>query len=175
MVEYLGGVNQRFVDSDAAIMLVLDYEGNPALSAVPLPKVETFLLAHRDHPLNRTSGPIGRNALAEHVELVVADSAKKADGERHRLFLGSPHLFEMSDFYSKRQAILNGVGYGWLPGHLAAEHMESGELVQIPFEEGTVHTFEPHLVYRNEPLMGLAGRLFIDLLLQEAGHLQAAA
>jgi DNA-binding transcriptional LysR family regulator len=175
MVEYLGGVNQRFIDSDAAIMLVLDYEGNPALSAVPLPKVEMFLLAHRDHPLNRHVGHVGRNELAEHVELVVADSAKTPDGEPHRLFLGSPHLFELSDFYSKRQALLNGVGYGWLPGHLASEHMASGELVQIPFEEGTVHTFEPHLVYRNEPLMGLAGRLFIELLLQETELMEIAA
>jgi DNA-binding transcriptional LysR family regulator len=174
VVEYLTGVVERFRESEAAIMLVLDYEGDQELSAIPLPKVDMFLLAHRDHALNQTGQSVDRAELARHVELVVADSSQRSSGASHRLFLGSPHLFELSDFHSKRQALLGGVGYGWLPNHLAAPHMKSGELVTIPFEEGSVHTFDPHLVYRKDPPLGAAGRLFMELFLKEAGVAPAA-
>ena len=166
MVEYLNGVSDRFAETDASLMLVLDYEGDPELSAIALPNVPMYLLAHGDHPLNQEKS-LNRDDLAGHVELVVADSAKKPPGATHRLFMGSPHLFELSDFHSKTQALLGGVGYGWLPGHLAEPYMETGELKEIPFEEGSMHTFEPHLVHRKNPPLGPAGRLFMELFLQE--------
>lgn len=169
MVEYLNGVNDRFVEDDKSIMLVLDYEGDPELSAIALPKVDMFLVAHRNHPLNHGRKSLGRADLAEHAELVVADSAKKPPGATHRLFLGSPHLFQLSDFHSKTEALLSGVGYGWLPGHLAEPHIASGDLVLIPFEEGALHTFEPHFVTRKTPPTGPAGRLFMALFLEEVG------
>jgi len=167
MVEYLTGVPRRFEMEEAAMMLVLDYAGDPDLSAIALPSVDMFLLAHRDHPLNRQTNPLGRQDLADYVELVVADSGNRPKGATDRLFLGSPHLFHLSDFHSKREALLSGVGYGWLPGHLAHPHMRSGELVEIPFSEGSIHTFEPQMVQRNGPSMGLAGRIFSQLLLEE--------
>ena len=167
MVEYLNGVRTRFDHANAAIMLALDYEGDAELTAVALPKVEMYLLAHRDHPLNQRTAPADRNTLADYVELVVADSSNQSEGNVHRLFLGSPNIFELSDFHSKREALLSGVGYGWLPAHLARRAMERGTLVEIPFVEGSTHTFEPHLVYRAGPSIGRAGRLFIDLFLKE--------
>ena len=83
--------------------------------------------------------------------------------------MGSPQLFELSDFHSKTEALMGGVGYGWLPRHLAEHHMERGDLVEIPFEEGSRHRFEPHLVYRKDPALGPAGRLFMELLLDACG------
>ena len=53
MVEYLNGVSDRFAESEASLMLVLDYEGDQELSAIGLPHVPMCLLAHRDHPLNQ--------------------------------------------------------------------------------------------------------------------------
>ena len=72
-------------------------------------------------------------------------------------------------FSPKTEALMGGVGYGWLPRHLAEHHMERGDLVEIPFEEGSRHRFEPHLVYRKDPALGPAGRLFMELLLDACG------
>jgi len=166
MVEYLSGVRSRFEASDAQMMLSLDYEGDSDLSAIPLPPVETFLVVHREHALNQGEGPLDRAALADHVELVVVDSAPTGDHGRHRLFLGSPHVFEVSDFHSKREALLSRVGFGWLPLHLASPHLDAGDLVEVRFEEGSRHTLEPHLVHRPSAASGPACRLFMDLLLE---------
>jgi len=168
IVEYLNGVTNRFNSEKASMMITLNYEGSEDLSANALPPVDMFLVVHRDHPLLDLGDNLDRGALADHVELVVADSGANTKGSIHRLFLGSPHLFQLSDFYSKREALLHGVGYGWLPAHLARPHLRSGELVLLPFEEGAKHTFEPHLVYRKDPPLGPGGRLFMELYLDQA-------
>ncbi len=167
MVEYLNGVSNRFAKEKASMMIVLDYEGSDELSAIALPPVDMFLVVHREHPVLEQGEHLDRAALADHVELVVADSSVNTKGSVHRLFLGSPHLFQLSDFYSKREALLHGVGYGWLPAHLARPHMRTGDLVVVPFEEGAKHTFEPHLVYRKDPPLGPGGRLFMELYLDQ--------
>lgn len=167
MVEYLGGVPERFEDMRADVMLVLDHEANDALQAVALAPVETHLLVHRDHPLVEDGGAVDRGDLSEHVELVVTDSSRRSESTPHRLFLGSPQVFELSDFHSKTEALLGGVGYGWLPTHLAAPHMASGELVELPFTEGARYTFHPQLVRRAGTTVGPACRLLMSLL--EAG------
>ena len=164
MVEYLSGVRARFETAEAQMMLALDYEGDSDLSAIPLPPVETFLVVHPEHPLSQPSSPLDRAALSDHVELVVVDSADGAGAGRHRLFLGSPHVFEVSDFHSKREALLSRVGFGWLPLHLAEPHLASGELVEVPFEEGSRHTLQPHLGVRQSAATGPACRLFMELL-----------
>ncbi len=164
MVEYLGGVPERFEDKRADLMLVLDHEASDALQAVALAPVETHLLVHRDHPLILEGGTVARGDLSEHVELVVADSSRRKDSSPHRLFLGSPQVFELSDFHSKTEAILGGVGYGWLPSHLAAPHMASGELVELPFVEGSKYTFHPQLVHRSSATIGPACRRLMALL-----------
>lgn len=168
MVEYLNGVNNRFVEEKASMMVVLNYEGSDELSATSLPPVDMFLVAHRSHPLLQSGETLDRASLADHVELVVADSSVNSKGSIHRLFLGSPHLFQLSDFYSKRAALLHNVGFGWLPAHLARPHLKTGELVLLPFEEGAKHTFEPHLVYRKDPPLGPGGRLFMELYLDQS-------
>ena len=167
VVDYLKGVNQRFQNDSAAMMVLLNFEGDERLSAIPLPPVCMYLVSHRDHALQQGCEPLNRRVLAEHVEWTVADPAGTTTGPVHRLFLGSTQLFQMSDFHSKVEALRRGVGYGWLPGHLAEPHLASGELAEINFEEGSRHTFEPHLVYRTEPPMGLAGREFIDIYLDQ--------
>lgn len=164
MVEYLRGVPERFEDMRADLMLVLDHEPSDALQAVALAPVETHLLVHRDHPLMLQGSPIERGDLSEHVELVVSDSSRRSESTPHRLFLGSPQVFELSDFHSKTEAILGGVGYGWLPEHLAAPHMTSGELVELPFIEGSKYTLHPQLVHRTGATIGPACRLLMTLL-----------
>jgi DNA-binding transcriptional LysR family regulator len=164
MVEYLTGVQERFESEQAQIMLLLDYDGDESLSAVALPPVEVFLVVHKDHSLNGVAGPLTRAQINQHVELVVADSSQQRPRPGHRLFLGSSHLFEVSDFQSKQEALLSGVGYGWLPAHLAAPYLAHGELLEVPFEEGSRHTFHPHLVSRYDASVGPATHLFMELL-----------
>jgi DNA-binding transcriptional LysR family regulator len=167
-VEYLRGVRERFEADDATLMLAIEWPGDAGLVARPLPAVDMLLVAQRHHPLHALDAPLSRVDLARHVELVVADSSTAAPRPSHRLAMGSPHLFQLSDFQSKREALLAGVGFGWLPRHLATEPVASGELVLLPLASGHRATFQPALVQRRARRLGRAGPRFVDRLFEAA-------
>lgn len=160
MVEHLSGVPQRFERDRADLMIALDFRPDPGLVAQPLPPIEMRLLAVPDHALFAAPS-VDRAVLAQHIELRVADSGQRLDGQTGRLSLGSPHVFQVSNFHSKREALLGGVGFGWLPLHLARADLDAGRLGAVPFVEGASATFVPHLVHRRGSPLGQGGRFFL--------------
>ena len=62
---------------------------------------------------------------------------------------------------------MEGVGVGWMPRHLVADHLKRKRLVVLPFAEGNRHVFVPHLVHRRGQPLGRAGRMFVELLRAE--------
>lgn len=172
-VEYLSGVHRCFFEEQADLALALDLREDPTLRLRPLPAVELLLLAHHAHPLLHLGRPVERADLAEHVELVVADSGvpfgSAGASQRRRLWLGSPHLFAVGDFHTKLQAVREGVGFGWIPTHLCQGLIEARELVPLPFPEGARHVMEPQLVEWAGRRRGRGARLFVSALAQELG------
>lgn len=168
IVEYLSGVSQRFRDNEGHLMIVLEPSPHPTLRARAFPPVDMVLVVHPDHPLKRLGRSVRRIDLKDYVELMVEDSGP--DKVRQPpLYLGSSHVFRLSDFHSKREALLGGVGFGWLPRHLAEHDLEEQRLVLLGFEEGDTHTFSPKLMYRRDVPLGRSAALFIKLLEEEVG------
>lgn len=171
-VEYLTGVHRCFQEGEADLMLALDVREAPGLRLRPLPAVALSLLAHRDHPLHHLGRPVDRADLAEHVELVVADSGQERWGDKGqraplRLWVGSPHVFQVSDFHTKLDAVRNRVGFGWIPLHLCQDLVDRGELRPLPFPEGNEHIFAPRLVERAGRGRGRAAACFLGALAAE--------
>lgn len=173
VVEYLSGVPQRFAREEADMMLVLDHRPDAALVARPLPPVEMVLLAHRGHPLHARKKPLDRRALAEYVEVSVGDSGDDPTHRMRRLYVGSPQVLEVSDFHAKRVALRSGVGFGWLPLHLAERSLARGTLRPVGFEAGDRYRFQPHLVYRRDAPLGRGGMLFLSMLEAAIGETKA--
>lgn len=173
-VEYLTGVHHVFHQGDADLMLALDVRETPGLRLRPLPPVELWLLAHRDHPLHHLGRPVLRSDLEEHVELVVADSGRDPRDRdpppsRLRLWVGSPHVFQVSDFHTKLDAVREGVGFGWMPVHLCERLIEAGEVLPLAFPEGSQHVFVPRLVEREARVRGRAAQCLVEALAEELG------
>lgn len=168
-VEHLSGVEARFERTSAHLMIALEPDGE-SLTTVPLPDIEMVLVAHCEHPIHQHQGLVGRGALKAWVELRVSDSnprpvAGQSGRLRERLALGAAQVCELSDFHSKREALLQGVGPGWLPRHLM-EGTE-GVLREVPFDEGARVTLTPLLAHRRGAALGRGARLFMSLLSQE--------
>ncbi|AKF04070.1 Transcriptional regulator, LysR family protein [Sandaracinus amylolyticus] len=171
-VEHLAGVRERFRTSlpgsvRADFMIVLDFVGDERLVARPLAPVVLRLCAHRDHPLvagRKRRARVDRAELAQHVEIVVEDSRRDAPPGPGRLSLGSPHVVRLSDFHSKRLALLAGVGFGWMPLHLVQQDLARKRLVPLGFVEGDEHVFVPHLAWRRTVPLGRAAQRFLALL-----------
>ncbi|MBX3247947.1 MAG: LysR family transcriptional regulator [Myxococcales bacterium] len=149
-VEFLLGVHERFVEDDGDLYLSLGVEDQTperererSVSWRALPALEVLLVASADHPLTSRSQRRSREELAEHVELTVADSSRA--GSVRLAAIGSPSVVRLSDFHAKREALLGGVGFGWLPRHLADEPLRDKRLGVVLLDEGFRRRFTPRI------------------------------
>ena len=166
-VDYLAMVRERFDKLDAALMITVDLPSEPALEVRPLPPLEMLLVAHHEHPLHQESAPLRRGAFAPHVQVLVTPSAGKGMKHIRKMYFEVPHVFELSDFRSKKEALVGGVGFGWMPTHMIQEEVEQGILKPLPFEEGHTFIFTPQLVTRRDKPLGSGGRLFAEYIEEE--------
>lgn len=164
-VEYQDGVLDRFDRDHADLMLALGLEDGGRLKGHPLAPLEMLLLVGANHPLAHQQGLV-REQLLAHVDLVVKDTSPAFAKNPRSSFLHSKHIIRFSDFQSKRIALLSGLGYGWLPQHLAADDIATNKLVLLDFPEGNTWTYHPQLITRREEAPGKAAQLFSQLLIQ---------
>lgn len=162
-VEFLGGVQDRFEKDRADVMLVKDY--TPSTSLIPhrLPEVEAALVCSREHPLARAPGPVELSDLHRHVEITVHDSSESRRLINPHLF-GGERVFYLSDFLTKKAAILLGLGFGWMPLYLIREELDAGTLCEVPYRGGSRFRFSPSLVHPADRPLGRAGQRFLELL-----------
>jgi len=161
-MEFLGGVQMRFEQDRADMMIVVDYKPDPFLKAQPLQVCTFVLVAARRHPL-ASQQILSRNQLLDHVELTIQDSSGSIPDV---LQFGGERVFYLSDFACKKKALLMELGFGWMPENLIARELVSGELVELDYTEGTRHQFTPHLVHSQDTPLGKAGEMFRELILQ---------
>ena len=147
--EFLGRVEAAFAESDAHLMISVLPAQRTDLEAIELPAFRMVLVAHRNHPLAQARR-LSMGDLAEHVLLTVR-------GSDPRLRMPTAVLEErtsvhLNDFHSKKDAIVGGLGYGWMPEALVARELARGTLKRLSLGEHSAHTFKPHAyVRRNAP------------------------
>ena len=164
-VEFLGGVQHRFETDKADLMLVKDYQTGPQLTPIPLPEITNILVTSKHHEL-AAKKQVSLAQLQQYVELTIEDSSPVQNHRDEMQFKGDK-VFYLSGFIMKREALLNGLGFGWLPDFLVKDKLENGELVEVNFVGGSRYIFTPQLVSTQTRPLGRAGQLFTDLILEE--------
>lgn len=166
-IEFLGGVQQRFTQQQADMMLTLAYQPQANLIACPLAPLEVVLVCRHDHPLAQL-GQVQLAQLQQHVELTVNDSSYRHDHAGAHTF-AAERVFYLSDFTTKKAALLQGLGYGWMPMQQIANELAAGELREICYQEGSRHCYQPQLVQRRSRAMGKVATLLQQQLRQAYG------
>jgi DNA-binding transcriptional LysR family regulator len=169
-MEFLGGVQHRFERDQADLMLVKDYRTGPSYLPKALPTITSVLVASSQHPLSQLKG-ISLPELQQHVELTIEDSSP-GKRDRDEMQFGGDKVFYLSGFIMKKNALLKGLGFGWMPDFLIAEELHQGQLIEIDFIGGNRFSFTPQLVSTLERPLGRAGQLFTELILQEFARYQ---
>ncbi|MBV7314315.1 LysR family transcriptional regulator [Shewanella sp. NIFS-20-20] len=167
-IEYLGGVQHRFLRDSADVMLVKELHTGPEYHATPLPQVTSVLVVAASHAL-AVKTQVTLSELQQFVELTIEDSSG-ITGYRDDMQFGGDKVFYLSDFMMKKNAILKGLGFGWMPDYLVEQQLASAELVEVDFIGGSRYPFIPQLVWSQQRPLGRAGQLFTQLLLEECGN-----
>jgi DNA-binding transcriptional LysR family regulator len=160
--EFLWGGQHRFEAEDADLMLVKNYRPRDRYVVRPMPEVTAVLCCAPTHPLAALEA-VDLGALHDHVELSIQDSSGADMGEDATAF-GGPRVYYLGDFRAKRVALTMGLGFGWVPEGLVAGDLESGALVEVPYDAGSRYSFQPLLVHRIDRPPGKAARRLIELL-----------
>jgi len=163
-MEYLGGVQHRFDQNKADLMLVKEYQTSTQLLSHPLTQVECLLCVSHLHPLAKLKN-IDLNTLQQYIELSVHDSSGQELYSVEHMHFGGERMFYLSDFMSKKQAVVQGIGFGWMPYYLVEKELKSGQLVEVDYQHGSRFSFTPNLVWHAEKPLGKTGQKFIDKLL----------
>lgn len=157
--EFLRGVQRRFERIGADLMIVKDYDPDPRLEARPLPDEALVLVAAPGHPVH-AAGPHDSATLQPFLEISVHDSADETQGLDTNT-VGGGRAFYVSDFHTKRDAILRGLGYGWLPVRRVSDDLAAGLLVEVAHRESSRWVLHPKLVVRRDRPLGPTGARFV--------------
>lgn len=158
------------ITGDAQIGILVDFRPTKDLfRATPLGQVKLVAVCAPQHPLAQISGPHSRNTVHDHMQIVLGEHDRGAGewGERGVLSIRAWHVTDME---TKRRLLVEGVGWGSLPWHVAAPELQHGRLQLLEFSEWNFHSTVPELtasmVHLKDNVLGRAGQWFLAEILR---------
>ncbi|MEW6996126.1 LysR substrate-binding domain-containing protein [Colwelliaceae bacterium BS250] len=104
------------------------------IRAIKMTELDSVLVVSKDHQLSRAKQPIQASDLAIYRSVVVHDSAQHEIPWTVNIIEGSQHFY-VSSISQKIEAIISGIGIGYLPKSLIAAHVAKGQLVIVELLE----------------------------------------
>lgn len=140
--EVLSGGWDALAGGRADLTLGVSVDGAPPLPLEirSLGQIRFIFVAAPDHPLARIDAPIGIEALRQHRAIAVSDTSRNLPVRTLRILEAQPVL-SVPDQETKREAILAGLGVGFLPERLIADDLARRRLVapRLSFADSSTH------------------------------------
>jgi DNA-binding transcriptional LysR family regulator len=128
--EVLAGTWEALVtgQADLAIGIATDRELPGELAMKELGPLEFVFAIAPQHPLAAAAEPLADAELVRHRAIAVADSAQRMTPVTVNLLPGQDVL-TVSDMQAKIDALLRGIGCGFVPEPMVREHVAAGRLL----------------------------------------------
>ena len=162
--EGLWSAERRVRNGSAALALcALLPAASQDMQAYPLTTVRLMPVVAPSHPLARHQGPLTREMLVEHVQLILTDPAQSAGPT---FSVVSPRVWRFVDIGRRLEFLLGGFGWCNMPHHMILDHLAEGRLVKLDIDDvgilpGLLPLYSAHR--RDMPLGRAAQWLLADL------------
>ena len=154
---HLGEVAEIFVRDAADFMVTILPLPNLQVQSRKLKPIDMWLVAHRDHPVARDRrNRLNVEELNRHTFVTISTAAGQIGLGTEQMKFDS--YFFVNSFVNKKMAILNHLGFGWLPDYLIQSELKKGTLQKLKTEFDNTHTLMPRLYYRSEESLGPAAQ-----------------
>lgn len=160
--EFLGGVESAFVRGEADLMISVLPPESVSLAAKAMAPIRALLVAKKGHPLVDKGTRVTDDDLRREVLLIVRGSDPRL--RLSTAALAVPTVVSLNDFHAKKTAIVEGLGYGWMPEHLVSRELARGTLAPIRWKAGHTHVYHPHVYHRSERPLGRAAARVVAAL-----------
>ena len=153
--EVLAGAWEALSSSQVDLAIgVADHLPNPGgIQVRPMGDLHFVYCVAPHHPLAAEQSPLDDALLVHHRAVAVADTAQHIAPLSFNLLPGQDVL-TVPKMRAKLEALLRGLGSGYVPEPLARPHLEAGRLLQKPTRRGG-HVAKLHYAWRAE--QGAAG------------------
>ncbi|VFR45217.1 Transcriptional regulator, LysR family [plant metagenome] len=126
--------------------------------------VEFVALAHPAHALHRLGRELTTEDLARELQVVLRDSGTQHP--RDEGWLGARQRWTVTAMQTSLSMVASGLGFAWLPRHLAQRHIDEGSVLPLPLREGGRRRVPLYLMYgATEP--GPATRRLAEVITEE--------
>jgi DNA-binding transcriptional LysR family regulator len=136
----------------------------PTLVSERLGEVPLVAVASPSHPLAQLTHRIPRHEMAKHLQLVLTDRSDLMSGRDFGVV--APSTWRLADLSTKYAFLMDGIGWGGMPLHMAEKDIASGSLVVLNADDvppgGYMLTMSAY--HRTSDPPGPAGRWLIDHL-----------
>jgi DNA-binding transcriptional LysR family regulator len=166
--EHMGGAVEALEEGRVELALTSRGAVDPrVIEAEPFAPVAIVAVAHRDHPLAQTRGPVPPSLLRSHPQIVLSDSARRTFSPSINVIEGGLR-WNVSDMAAKKQIIASGMGWGGLPRHLIESELRRGTLVQLSVREFRAGSIALYSARRRDRAAGVVARALWTGLLEAA-------
>ncbi|MFT2111882.1 LysR substrate-binding domain-containing protein [Marinomonas sp. 2405UD68-3] len=121
-------------DVDLVIGAPAPIPNQQGIQAVQIGKLDQLLVANASHPIFQHKQPLSKADIRQFRTVVVHDSAKSEIPWSNNLIENSQHFF-VTSVAQKIDALVAGIGIGFLPKDRIQQHLENGQLVSLLFSE----------------------------------------
>lgn len=104
------------------------------IHAIRMKELDSVLVVSKSHRLSKVKSPIQTSELSKYRSVVVHDSAKNEIPWSINIIEGSQRFY-VSTIAHKLEAIISGIGIGYLPTHIVQKYITSGELTEIVLKD----------------------------------------
>ncbi|CAA0102596.1 HTH-type transcriptional regulator YhaJ [BD1-7 clade bacterium] len=104
------------------------------IRAIKMKELDNILVVSKSHRLSKVKLPIQTSELSKYRSVVVHDSAKNEIPWSISIIEGSQRFY-VSTISHKIEAIISGIGIGYLPSAIAQKYIDSGELTEVEITE----------------------------------------
>jgi len=154
----LSGAEEAIIEKSADVVVTTRVP--PGFLGDWLMDISFVAVGHRDHPLLQLQRGVSPDDLVRHTQVVIRDSGAKEP--RDEGWLGGNLRWTVGSMEASLAAVRAGLAYAWLPEHLIAESLRSGELKMLPLATGGERKVPLYLVLVHPELAGPAARAAVE-------------
>lgn len=129
-----------------------------------LTHLKFVLVCHKDHELASLPGHISPSTLAQHLQLVIADTSPNPSESQG--WLKSENRWTVSNFHAAIELLKCNTGFCWIPEHEVEQHLKDGWLTRISVEGSQFKQLTAFLVSPTPEEKGPGTQLLENLILQ---------
>ena len=163
-MEIFGG--EALVLNDEADMTLTDQmQPHPSLEWHHTLSIPMVAVISSKHPLARGNRSPDELEMSKHFQIVVRSQSQYTEARSFGVMQGNM-TWRVNDFPTKRQLLLDGLGWGHMPQLMISQDLASGDLIELDLDFLPKNTARLRLVRkRHKPHGPVATRLW-DLLLE---------